>query len=55
MISISHNCNNEGDSMKVIWYYVEQRINEIMKEENRKENEAVEQKRKELIDMFNNI
>ena len=40
---------------KVIWYYVEQRIKEIMKEEKQKKKGAVEQKRKELIVMFNNI
>ena len=40
---------------KVIWYYVNQRINEIVEGEKQKEKGAVEQKRKELIDMFNNI
>lgn len=38
---------------RVIWFYVEQRINEIIQEEKQKENEAVEQKRRELINMFN--
>ena len=40
---------------KVIWYYVEQRIKEIVAEENQKEKEALEEKRKELINIFNGI